>query len=107
MPDVAVLPADEGRVDLDALLDALEARGVLTVLFEGGGVLLGSLFDRRLVDKVHAVIAPVVIGAFDAPAAVAGRGVDRMAQAPRLRDMTVERLGEDTLITGYPVWPED
>ncbi len=104
--DVAVLPADEGRVDLDALLEALEARGVLTVLFEGGGVLLGSLFDRRLVDKVHAVIAPLVIGAFDAPAAVAGRGVDRMAQAPRLRDVTVERLGEDTLITGYPVWPE-
>ena len=102
-----MLPADEGRVDLDALLTALEARGVLTVLFEGGGVLLGSLFDRRLVDKVHAVIAPLVIGAFDAPAAVAGRGVDRMAQAPRLRDMTVERLGEDTLITGYPVWPED
>ena len=56
--EVAVLPADDGRVDLDALLTALGARGVLTVLFEGGGVLLGSLFDRRLVDKVHAVIAP-------------------------------------------------
>ena len=105
--EVAVLPDDDGRVDLSALLDALEARGALTVLFEGGGVLLGSLFDRRLVDKVHAVIAPLVIGAFDAPSAVAGRGVDRMAQAPRLRDVTVERLGEDTLITGYPVWPED
>lgn len=104
--EVAVLPADGGRVDLAALIDALEARGVLTVLFEGGGVLLGSLFDRRLVDKVHAVIAPLVIGAAGAPAAVAGRGVDRMAQAPRLRNVTVERLGEDTLITGYPVWPE-
>ena len=105
--EVVLLPADGGRVDLDALLAALEARGALTVLFEGGGVLLGSLFDRRLVDKLHAVIAPLVIGAFDAPAAVAGRGVDRMAQAPRLRDVTVERLGEDTLITGWPVWPED
>ena len=105
--EVAVLPTDGGRVDLGALLEALEARGVLTVLFEGGGVLLGSLFDQRLVDKLHAVIAPLVIGAFDAPAAVAGRGVNRMAQAPRLRDVTVERLGEDTLITGFPVWPED
>ena len=105
--EVAVLPADGGRVDLGALIAALGERGALTVLFEGGGVLLGSLFDRRLADKVHAVIAPVIIGARDAPAAVAGRGVERMAQAPRLRDVTVERLGEDTLITGYPAWPED
>ncbi|MEE8337112.1 MAG: dihydrofolate reductase family protein, partial [Dehalococcoidia bacterium] len=60
----------------------------------------------RLVDRVQAVIAPLVIGASDAPAAVAGRGVERMDQAPRLRDITVERLGDDTLISGIPVWPE-
>jgi riboflavin biosynthesis pyrimidine reductase len=53
------------------------------------------------------VIAPLVIGANDAPAAVAGRGVQRMAQAPRLRDVTVDRLGDDTLISGIPVWPDD
>ena len=105
--DVLVLPAVDGRVDVEALLRALGERGVLTVLFEGGGVLLGVLFDRRLVDRVQAVIAPLVIGASDAPAAVAGRGVERMAQAPRLRDVTVERLGDDTLISGIPVWPED
>jgi hypothetical protein len=29
-----------------------------------------------------------------------------MAQAPRLRDVTVTRLGEDTLISGVPVWPD-
>ena len=48
----------------------------------------------------------MVIGAAEAPAAVAGRGVERMAEAPRLRDVTVERLGEDTLISGIPVWPD-
>ena len=105
--EVLVLPQVDGRVDVEALLRALGERGVLTALFEGGGVLLGTLFDRRLVDRVQAVIAPLVIGASDAPAAVAGRGVERMAQAPRLRDVTVERLGDDTLISGIPVWPED
>ena len=104
--EVLVLPEAGGHVDLDALIGALGDRGALTVLFEGGGVLLGSLFDARLVDRVQAVIAPVVIGADAAPAAVAGRGVERMAQAPRLREVSVTRLGEDTLISGLPVWPD-
>lgn len=104
--EVLVLPAHHGRVDLEALLGILGGRGMLTVLFEGGGVLLGSLFDQRLVDRVQAVIAPLVIGAAEAPAAVVGRGAYRMVDAPRLRDVEVERLGDDTLITGVPVWPE-
>ncbi len=104
--ELLVLPAAGGHVDIEALLRELGARGMLTVLFEGGGIVLGSLFDRRLVDRVHAVIAPLVIGASDAPSAVAGVGVQRMAQAPRLREVTVERLGDDTLISGVPVWPD-
>jgi hypothetical protein len=28
-----------------------------------------------------------------------------MADAPRLRDIEVTRLGEDVLIEGVPVWP--
>ena len=104
--EVMVLPERDGHVDLEALLRLLGARGMLTVLVEGGGVLLGGFFDSRLVDRVEAVIAPIVIGAADAPAAVAGAGVERMAQAPRLRDVAVTRLGDDTLISGIPVWPD-
>ena len=99
--EVLVLPDVEGRVDVTALLRVLGERQTLSLLVEGGGELLGSFFDRGLVDKVHAVIAPLVIGGKDAPAAVAGRGVERMAEALRLRDIVVDRLGEDTLITGY------
>ncbi|MCK9495804.1 MAG: bifunctional diaminohydroxyphosphoribosylaminopyrimidine deaminase/5-amino-6-(5-phosphoribosylamino)uracil reductase RibD [Dehalococcoidia bacterium] len=104
--EVLVLPADESYVSLPALLDALGERGVLTLLVEGGGALLGALFDQRLVDRLYAVIAPVIIGAADAPSAVSGQGAHVMADAPRLRDSTVERLGEDTLISGVPVWPD-
>lgn len=107
--ELSSTPGADGRkhVDLQALVVFLGDRGMLNVLFEGGGVLLGSLFDQRLVDRVYAVIAPVVIGAAEAPTAVAGRGVERMAQAPRLKELAVERLGDDTLITGVPVWPSE
>ncbi|MEX0799989.1 MAG: bifunctional diaminohydroxyphosphoribosylaminopyrimidine deaminase/5-amino-6-(5-phosphoribosylamino)uracil reductase RibD [Dehalococcoidia bacterium] len=95
-----------GSVDLEALLRELAAREVLSVLVEGGGVILGAFFDAGLVDKLHAVLAPMIIGAGDAPAAVAGRGAYRMADALRLRDITVERLGEDVLVTGYPEYAQ-
>ena len=96
----------DDRVDLLALLQHLAQRDILTLLVEGGGVILGSFFDRGLIDKVHAVIAPMIIGAADAPAPVAGAGAQRMADALRLRDVTVDRLGEDILVTGYPQYPE-
>jgi diaminohydroxyphosphoribosylaminopyrimidine deaminase/5-amino-6-(5-phosphoribosylamino)uracil reductase len=103
--ELAIYPqGNDGRVDLTALLLDLGSRGVLTLLVEGGGVLHGSFFDQRLVDKVTAVIAPMIIGANPAATAVAGRGAQRMSDAVRLRDVTVERLGEDVLVTGYPVW---
>ena len=50
---------------------------------------------------MHAVIAPMIIGGATAPAAVAGRGAARMADALRLRDVSVEHLGDDLLVTGY------
>jgi diaminohydroxyphosphoribosylaminopyrimidine deaminase/5-amino-6-(5-phosphoribosylamino)uracil reductase len=104
--EVLTMPKFDDRVDLLALLKELGSRDILSVLVEGGGVILGSFFDQGLVDKLHAVIAPIVIGADDAPAAVAGEGAFRMADALNLRDTTIERLGRDLLITGYPIYPE-
>ncbi len=103
--EVLELPERHGHVDLEALLGILGGRGALTVLVEGGGVLLGSLFDDRLVDRVQVVIAPMIIGAAEAPSAVAGSGAYRMVDAPRLREVTVERLGADILVSGLVDWP--
>ena len=99
--EALVLPAGpDGRVDLAELLNELGRRNVMSVLVEGGATLLGSLFDAGLVDKVHAIIAPLIIGG-PAPAAVVGEGAQRMADARRLMDVAVERLGDDVLVTGY------
>ncbi|MDE3094859.1 MAG: bifunctional diaminohydroxyphosphoribosylaminopyrimidine deaminase/5-amino-6-(5-phosphoribosylamino)uracil reductase RibD [Chloroflexota bacterium] len=99
--EALVLPPDaRGRVDLAALLRALGERGVLTLLVEGGGVLHASLFAAGLADKVHAIIAPKIVGGMRYPA-VAGTGVARMADAIALHDVEVQRLGDDVAIVGY------
>ena len=95
----------DGRVALEPLLAYLGASaGVVSLLVEGGGEVHGSFFDAGLVDKLHAVIAPLLIGG-DAATAVGGHGAERMIDAPRLTDVNVERLGDDILITGYPTRP--
>jgi diaminohydroxyphosphoribosylaminopyrimidine deaminase/5-amino-6-(5-phosphoribosylamino)uracil reductase len=100
--EVVSFPLDGDRVDVREVLKELGRRDVVTLLVEGGGVILGSFFDRGLVDKLHAIIAPVIVGAAEARTAISGKGAYRMAEAMRVRDITVERLGEDILITGYP-----
>ena len=100
--EVLQLPAEDGSVDLRALLGTLGQREVTVVLAEGGGQLLGSLFDQGLVDKVVAFLAPVIIGGAAAVSAVAGTGSATIAEALRLRDVEVERVGEDLMVVGYP-----
>jgi diaminohydroxyphosphoribosylaminopyrimidine deaminase / 5-amino-6-(5-phosphoribosylamino)uracil reductase len=98
--EVLLLPARGGHVDFAALLAELGERGCLELLVEGGGILLGSLFDDRLIDRVQAVVAPMIIGGATAPVAVAGLGAERMADVLRLDGISMRRLGEDLLIEG-------
>ncbi|MDH5696669.1 MAG: dihydrofolate reductase family protein, partial [Dehalococcoidia bacterium] len=91
----------EGLVDLEGLLRALGERQITSVLVEGGGILFGSLFDRGLVDKVVAFIAPIIIGGGEAKTAVAGKGVDKVADSFRLERVRVKKLGDDLMVSGY------
>ena len=95
----------DGQVDIRLLLEHLGQQGVVDLIVEGGGTLLGSMFDAGLVDKVTAYIAPAIIGGSSAPSPVAGRGAEDISQAHRLTRSRVETLGDDALITGYPVQP--
>ena len=91
-----------GMIDPCALLQALGARGVVSLLVEGGGTLLGSLFDLGMVDKVAAFIAPKIIGGISAPSPVGGNGSVSMSQAMDIERSEVEQIGDDVLIIGYP-----
>jgi len=95
------LPSEEGLVDLKGLLKALGEREITSVLVEGGGTLLGSLFDYGLVDKVVAFIAPIIIGGKEAKTAVGGKGVRKVAESLKLKRIKVERFGQDLMVSGY------
>lgn len=100
--DVLVLPSDGGRVDLDVLMKELGARGVTSVLLEGGGELAEAFLRRGLVNKVLAFVAPIIVGGRTAPTPVEGDGPERLCDALRLNDVRVRRFGDDVAIEGYP-----
>ena len=101
--EVLTLPASRnGRVCMKALLVELGRRDVVSLLVEGGGTMVGSLFDDGLVDKVFAFIAPVIVGGNAAASPVEGRGVEFMAQALKIERGSMQAIGSDWLIVGYP-----
>lgn len=95
------LPSAGELVDLDGLLRSLGEQKITSVLVEGGEALLGSLFDRGLVDKVIAFIAPIIIGGKEVKTAVGGNGVDKVVDSFRLKRIKFEKFGEDLMVSGY------
>lgn len=96
-----VLPSREGRVHLEALLTLLGRRRLQSLLVEGGAEVHGAFFDADLIDKFHLFLAPKFIGGRRAPGIFGGQGIARLTAAPQVRDLTIQRLGPDILISGY------
>ncbi|WP_309606094.1 dihydrofolate reductase family protein [Phenylobacterium sp.] len=67
LPAVEVIRCGDDTVDLPTLLDRLEARGVASLIVEGGGTLLSSLFAQGLVSKIVIKHIAVISGDPDAP----------------------------------------
>lgn len=91
-----------GMVAIPEVLAELGRRGIVSLLVEGGGITLGTLFDRGLVDKVYVFIAPVIIGGRQAASPIEGHGAARMAEAWPVTQTRMEQIGPDWLIVGYP-----
>jgi diaminohydroxyphosphoribosylaminopyrimidine deaminase/5-amino-6-(5-phosphoribosylamino)uracil reductase len=90
-----------GQINLKNMMRKLAQQGVTNILVEGGGTLIGSLFDEGLVDKVIFFISPKIIGGKEAISSVMGKGVARIDRAMKLKEISIKRLGEDLLIEGY------
>ena len=102
---VLTLPARKGRVPLRRLCRALVARGIQSMLIEGGGEVLASAFDEQIVDRVLFCIAPLLIGGRNAPTAYGGAGIAHLSQAIRLEQITQHRAGPDLCLEANVVYP--
>jgi diaminohydroxyphosphoribosylaminopyrimidine deaminase/5-amino-6-(5-phosphoribosylamino)uracil reductase len=100
--DKGVEILDLDPINLLQVLDTLGRRSLQSVLVEGGAAIAGAFIDANLVNKVSAFIAPKIVAGAEAPTAISGKGVERMADALELERITVVQHGRDVEITGYP-----
>ena len=93
--EVLALPDAAGRVDLDAMLTALAARGINELHVEAGAKLNGALLAGGLVDELLLYVAPCLFGdpargMFELPSPLA-----QLADRVPLSIRSIEPVGED------------
>lgn len=98
--EVLACPGADAGARLQSLLHELGRRRMTNLLVEGGGQLLGSLFDLHVVDEVHVFVAPKIIGGQTAPGPVAGQGAELIPSVPGLLHPHIEVLDQDVYISG-------
>lgn len=101
-PTVTHLALGLPRVDLPALLGALRARGVGSVLVEGGAEVLASFLREGLFDELTVYVAPVVIGGPTAPPMVAGPDTTGAGDAVPVERIAAVPLDDGVLMTFRP-----
>jgi diaminohydroxyphosphoribosylaminopyrimidine deaminase/5-amino-6-(5-phosphoribosylamino)uracil reductase len=92
----------EAGVDLAWLAKALGERGILELLIEGGPRLQASFWEAGLADRLVWYLAPLVIGGDGAPGLLPAAGARTLTAARAIRVATVDRIGPDLRIVGYP-----
>ncbi len=92
--DVLAVAADDGRPAIPAVLDALAARNIHSVLIEGGGRVAASFIQAGAVDAIEWFRAPILLGGEGRPC-VASLALAKLADAPKFRRLGVEPVGDD------------
>lgn len=96
---VAVRLNRKGFFDLHELLGILGARGISSVMVEGGAKTFGQFLAQGAADKLICFTAPRILG--DGTQAVAFPETIRLGRDVRLRRTSVSISGGDVVVSGY------
>jgi diaminohydroxyphosphoribosylaminopyrimidine deaminase/5-amino-6-(5-phosphoribosylamino)uracil reductase len=92
--EVVTLPTADGQFAPAAILAALAGCGMRRILIEGGADTVSRFITARCLDRLHVMVAPIILGA-------GGPGLilpplDRADQAPRM-PVRVHKIEDDVL----------
>jgi riboflavin-specific deaminase-like protein len=89
------LPSPGGQLAPNAILAALAERGFRRILIEGGADTVSRFLAAGCLDRLHVVIAPIILGAGRSSVSLAP--IARVEEAMRV-PMRIHKLGEEVLL---------
>ena len=98
---IPIITFENKNIPLKELLLSLRSREIISVLVEGGGKILGSFVDGKIIDKVYAFYAPILIGGGKA-VTIQGSGINKIKNALNLKRIAIKRFQDDFLVIGSP-----
>jgi riboflavin-specific deaminase-like protein len=93
--EALTLPSDGGRIAPAAIIDAVGGLGFRRILVEGGADTVSRFLDACLLDRLHLLIAPMIIGS--GPTGISLGAIDGLADALRPRH-TIYRFDDGDLL---------
>lgn len=102
-----ITTSESSSVSLEEVMKYLGEKQITSVFVEGGAKIIGSLFDKKLIDKYIGFIAPKLVGGINSPTSIGGKGIEEMKNAVSLEDISIETYGNDLCIIGYTTYSSD
>lgn len=90
-----------GLVSFPHLLRRLREEGVTSLLVEGGSRVAAAALKAGAVDKICAVVTPMLLGGGRAIPFVEDLGIQQLRGAIHLHGLKAERMGRDILLVAY------
>jgi len=98
--EIIVLPqTSEGHVDLAILFKKLGEMGITSILVEGGSEVATNILEAGLISKIAFFISCQILG--NGINVFEGKGIEKMKEAWRLKNISIKQIQDDVLIEGY------
>ena len=98
MTHAHIFVCGKNEVDLKALTEALAGLGVKKILIEGGSELNAKAIEAGIVDRIYLFLAPKIIGGKGAKGVIGGKGIAKISETIKLKNMKVRKVGCDLLL---------
>ena len=103
--NVWISPSEDRQQRLGEILAMLaQQSNVTNILVEGGGELLGSLFDLHQIDQCEVFVAPKLIGGKSSPSPLAGLGIEKISDGPNVHLVQHQMRDQDLHLSYRLKW---
>lgn len=98
---------NDEQVSLPELLESLNQMGIKRLMVEGGAEVISRFLSLQLVDFIILTISPLILGGLPAVHFPETQAIGPTAdEFPRIKNMILEKSGDDLIIFGKPQWPK-